>query len=94
MRRSLDGRENGGTLDAMEERFLVTQKPDFEKLLVICERWDYRDVPELIDKYLFKDTCPALCLNCGHVEDKSPDTLAGLCDSDTMRSALVLAGIL
>jgi hypothetical protein len=28
------------------------------------------------------------------VEDKSPDTLAGLCDSDTMRSALVLAGIL
>jgi hypothetical protein len=81
----------------MEERFPLTQKPDFEKLLVICERWGYRDVPELIDKYLFKDTCPAICLKCGNVAEKSADALAGwcsVCDRDTMRSALVLAGIL
>jgi hypothetical protein len=84
-------------LGSMEDIIRLTQKPDIGKLLMICERWGYRDVPELIDRYLFEDSCPALCLNCGHVEEKSSDTLAGwcgICDSDTMRSAMVLAGFL
>jgi hypothetical protein len=70
--------------------------------LRICERWGYRDVPELIDKYLLRTAVLRFALTAvmsksGHVEEKSPDVVAGwcgLCDSDTMRSALVLAGIL
>jgi hypothetical protein len=80
----------------MEEPFPLTRKPDFRKLLLICERTGYWDVPELIDSSLFKDSCPALCLSCGYVEHKDPETFAGwcpACDTDTMRSALVLAGI-
>jgi hypothetical protein len=64
---SLDGRENGGTLDRMEDIIRLTQEPDIARLLMICERWGYRDVPELIDRYLFEETCPAICLTCGHV---------------------------
>jgi hypothetical protein len=84
-------------LRAMEESLRLTQEPDIERLLMICKRWGYRDVPELIDKYLFKETCPAVCLKCGNVAEKSADALTGwcsVCDRYTMRSALVLAGIL
>jgi hypothetical protein len=80
----------------MEESLRLTQKPDIKRLLMICERWGYWDVPELIDRYLFKDRCPAICLKCGHVEEKDDDTREGwcsFCDKYTMRSALVLAGI-
>jgi hypothetical protein len=75
----------------------LTQEPDIGNLLKICEGWGFRDVPELIDRYLFKEACPAICLTCGHIAEKRPDALAGwcaICDTDTMRSAMVLAGVL
>jgi hypothetical protein len=81
----------------MEDIIRLTQKPDIARLLMIFERWGYRDVPELIDRYLFKETCPAICLTCGHVEDRSSDAMEGWCrhcDTYTMRSTMVLAGFL
>ena len=70
--------------------------PDVGSVLRIRECCGFRDVPELIDRCLFKESCPAFCLSCGYIE-KAADTFAGwcpVCDSDTMRSALVLAGVL
>jgi hypothetical protein len=82
----------------MEDVIPLTQKPDIGSLLLLCKRWGFWDVPDLIDRYLFKERCPALCLSCGYIEEKEPDARDGWCphcDSDTtMRSALVLAGIL
>jgi ribosomal protein L40E len=84
-------------LDRMKDEIPLTQEPDIGRLLMICDRWGCRDVPELINRYLFKEACPAICMRCGIIAEKPPDTLEGRCpkcDSDTMRSALVLAGIL
>jgi hypothetical protein len=63
---------------------------------IFCECCGFSDVPELIDRYLLRERCPALCLTCGYVEEKEPETFGWcpVCDSDTMRSALILAGIL
>ena len=63
-----------------------TREPDIGNLLMICERCGFRDVPALINWYLFKESCPALCLSCGYIEDQPPDTFAGwcpVCDTDT-----------
>jgi hypothetical protein len=80
----------------MEDSYPLTREPDIKRLLTICEWWGYRDVPELIDRYLFDEVCPAICLQCGSVAQKDADARAGWCchcDTDTMCSALVLAGI-
>jgi hypothetical protein len=88
---------SGGRLEGMEDIIPLNRKPDIGRLLKICEGWGYRDVPELVDRYLFKDTCPAICLECGSIVEKDADQRAGWCchcDDDTMVSALVLAGLL
>jgi hypothetical protein len=72
------------------------REPDIVGLLRICECCGFRDVPELIEHYLFKERCPALCLRCGYVERRAPETFVGwcpVCDTDAMRSTLMLADI-
>jgi hypothetical protein len=74
----------------------LTREPDVASLVRICECCGFREVGELIEHYLFRESCPALCLSCGYIEEKAPETFSGwcpVCDSDTMRSELVLAGI-
>ena len=46
----------------------LAREPDIESLLRICECCGFRDVPELIEHYLFKESCPAFCLVCGYIE--------------------------
>jgi hypothetical protein len=41
----------------MEDVIPLTQKPDIGSLLLICKRWGFWDVPDLIDRYLFKERC-------------------------------------
>jgi hypothetical protein len=77
--------------------FSEVESEDIRDVLRACEAWRYRDMAELIDLWLFKSTCPAVCRSCGHIELKECDVLSGwcgLCDSDTMRSVMVLAGVL
>jgi hypothetical protein len=56
----------------------VTREPDIGRLLRICECCGFRDVPELVGWYLFKERCPALCLSCGYIEDQVAETFAPL----------------
>jgi hypothetical protein len=75
----------------------LTREPDVASLVRVCECCGFMDVGEMINCYLFKESCPAFCLSCGYIEEQAPETFAGwcpVCDTDTMRSALVLAGIL
>jgi hypothetical protein len=84
-------------LGRMEARVMhFTRQQDLGILRRLCECCGFRDARALIERYLFKDKCPAYCLRCGYIEDKEPETFSGwcpVCDSDSMRSALVLAGI-
>jgi hypothetical protein len=68
----------------------------YGEFLRICDCCGFRDVHALIERYLFKERCPAFCLTCGYIEEQAPETFAGrcpVCDTDAMRSMLVLAGV-
>jgi hypothetical protein len=66
------------------------------RVITICTVCDFPGIAELVDHYLFEETCPAICLACDYIEDYERDQNAGWCprcETATMVSALVLVGL-
>jgi hypothetical protein len=66
------------------------------KVITICRVCYFAGIAELIDHYLFNDTCPAICLTCDYIEDHAREESAGwcpVCCTTTMVSAMVLTGL-
>ena len=66
------------------------------KVITICTVCNFPGIAELVDHYLFNDTCPAICLLCDYIEDHEREQNAGwcpICRTTTMKSALVLVGL-
>ena len=66
------------------------------RVITICTVCDFPGIAELVDHYLFEETCPAICLTCDYIEDCVREQNAGWCprcETATMVSALVLVGL-
>lgn len=54
------------------------------------------ELMEVLEEATFGD-CPAICLKCGHIDNLEPDQDAGYCpncDTGSMKSCLILAGMI
>ena len=69
------------------------------KLQVLAKVYGYTTVDELLEATMLDCVSPAICTNagCDYTTDMEPDQDRGWCDecqTNTMKSALVLAGII
>ena len=69
------------------------------KLIALAETEGYSDVTEFLGDYALDSVVPAICMSpdCDHTTDLEPDQRAGYCDAcgrPTMKSALVIAGMI
>lgn len=72
------------------------RKEKLQKLIVIG---GFADELALISESLLDAVCPAICMNpeCSYTEDLEPDQQGGWCPeckANTMKSGLILAGII
>jgi hypothetical protein len=70
-----------------------SQSEDIRRGIMICDACGFPGIAELINHYLFRKRCPGICQTCGYIEDLECGEMAGccpVCDTWTMRSALVL----
>lgn len=70
-----------------------------EKLQKLIELEGYEDDVALIASAVSDSVCPAICMNegCHHIAEMEPDQDRGwceVCNTNSMKSALVLAGII
>lgn len=70
-----------------------------EKLAKLIEIEGFADDLALIQAALTDSVCPAICMNpdCSNTEEMEPDQTRGWCsecNSNTMKSGLVLAGVI
>lgn len=69
------------------------------ELLQILAENEGLDVPEMLERDTFDCVCAAICTNvgCGFIARMEPDQDAGYCEechTNTVKSSLVLAGII
>ena len=73
-------------------------KDEEQRLLnEIMETEGYGSLEELLEKCLLDTVCPCICTFCGTMENLEPDQVQGWCescDTPTMVSALILAGVI
>jgi hypothetical protein len=73
-----------------------------EKLQKLAEIEGYDDLLPFLEWCAFDSVCPAICCNpahwaCNYSEHLEPDQERGWCDecqANTMKSALILAGVI
>ncbi|MGE5561847.1 MAG: hypothetical protein ACM3ZV_00900, partial [Bacillota bacterium] len=49
---------------AMDERMFLPRHERIRRVITICTVCDFPGIAELVDHYLFEETCPAICLAC------------------------------
>ena len=69
------------------------------KLNALMESYGYSDEMKMLESATFDSVAPAICMNadCDYTTDMEPDQNAGYCEicgTNTVKSCLVLAGIL
>jgi len=69
------------------------------KLNVLAELEGYPDRMDMLEDAVFDSLCPAICTNtnCDAIADLEPDQDRGWCEAcgtNTMKSALILAGLI
>jgi hypothetical protein len=69
------------------------------KLDVLVELEGYSDLLELLEANITDSVCPAICMNgdCNYTTGMEPDQEQGyceLCQTNTVKSAMVLAGVI
>jgi hypothetical protein len=69
-----------------------------DKLEILAKQYGY-SVGELLEEYGLDSTVPGICINegCEYVTEYEPDQRegwCGTCGTTTVRSALVLAGVI
>lgn len=67
--------------------------PKLEKLAEIYGT----DVMTMLEEATFDSIAPAICMNCDYTEDMEPDQDQGWCpecEQNSMKSCLILAGVI
>ena len=69
------------------------------KLDQLASDYGFEDVMEMLETAMFDGVCPAICMNpgCNYSTDMEPDQDSGWCEdccTNTVKSALVLAGVI
>ena len=69
------------------------------KLQCLMEIEGYTNLTELLEATVTDSVCPAICINegCSHVAEMEPDQDRGWCPecrTNSMKAALVLAGVI
>jgi hypothetical protein len=76
----------------------MAAQPGTSKLEVLAEEWGL-SVAEFIEEYALDDVVPGICLNpgCDYTTEVEPDQRQGwceICGTTTVRSGVVLAGLI
>jgi hypothetical protein len=69
------------------------------KLVTLAAAEGYDDVADFLEQHALDGVAPAICMapDCDHATDLEPDQRAGFCEAcgrNSMRSCLVIAGII
>lgn len=69
------------------------------KLQTLTEDFGFAEAIDMAEEYSTDGLCPCICMNegCDHSEELEPDQDAGWCencDTNTMKSAMVLMGVI
>lgn len=67
------------------------------RLRELAESEGFETVADLLDATVTDSVSPGICMTCGHTGEVEPDQAAGYCDGcggNTVKSALVLAGVI
>ena len=67
------------------------------RLQELAESEGYDKVADLLEAAVIDSISPGICMVCGHTGEVEPDQAAGYCDgcgANTMKSALILAGVI
>lgn len=69
------------------------------KLKLLAEIEGYSDVQEMLEASVFDSCCPGICMNkdCEYTTEVEPDQDKGwceICETNTVKSGLMLAGII
>lgn len=70
-----------------------------KKLYRLARDWGFEDVMELLERATFDSVSPGICTNegCDYSTEVEPDSDSGWCENcetNTVKSALMLAGII
>ena len=70
-----------------------------EKLIKLCEAEGFASIDDLCESAVMDGLCPAICMTegCDHIAEMEPYQHEGYCEacgSNTLCSALVLAGMI
>jgi hypothetical protein len=68
-----------------------------KKLYELAVDWGYAHTEELFEYAAYDSVCPAICMNCDYTTEMEPDQGRGYCEicgTNTVKSALVLAGVI
>ena len=70
-----------------------------EKLQALGESEGYTDIMDLLEEATCDSVCPGICMNpdCDYTTEVEPDSDSGWCEeckANTVKSALMLAGII
>jgi hypothetical protein len=70
---------------------------DEKKLRDLAEDFGFSDVDEMLEASVIDSVCPAICMSCDYTTEMEPDQDQGwceMCDTNTVKSALILAGMI
>lgn len=69
------------------------------KLELLCEIEGYADTHDMFEAATFDSVAPGICMNedCDYTTEVEPDSASGwceICDTNTVKSCLVLGGLI
>lgn len=77
---------------------MTTETPTARtRLRELAESEGYDEVTGLLEAAVIDSVSPGICMVCGYTGEVEPDQDAGYCDgcgANTMKSALILAGVI
>ena len=68
-----------------------------EKLETLRKEEGYASVIEMLEKATYDSVCPGICTHCDYTTEVEPDQSEGyceMCNTNTVKSALILAGLI
>ncbi len=76
---------------------VLSQSERRTKLKKLAEIEGYSEVMDMLAEATMDSVCPGICANCDYTAEVEPDQDEGYCEScgtQTIHSALILAGII
>lgn len=67
------------------------------KCQTLAESYGFETIEDLLEEYITDSICPGICSNCDYTTEVEPDCRSGYCEScntQTVKSAMVLMGII